>query len=92
MSQPTPGPCETLARLALQSNRYRDDADFRDAVDSVLGHKVYDAALAMREALEAFVTDAETTAAYLTDAAYRRRVKAARALLAALDGASHATR
>ena len=32
-----PGPVETLARLALQSDRYRDDPDFRDAVDAVLG-------------------------------------------------------
>lgn len=27
-----------LAMLALQSNRYRDDPEYRDAVDNVLAH------------------------------------------------------
>ena len=39
-----PGPVETLARLCLQSDRYRGDADFREAVDAVLGMVIYDAA------------------------------------------------
>jgi hypothetical protein len=52
----TPGPCETLARLALQSDRYQNDADFRDAVDAVLGHPVYEAAPALLEACEFLFT------------------------------------
>lgn len=51
----TPGPCETLARLAIQSQWYQVDADFRDAVDAVLGHPVYDAAPALLEVLTRFV-------------------------------------
>lgn len=42
-----PGPVELLARLALQSDRYRDDIDFQEAVDNVLGVPVYDAAPAL---------------------------------------------
>ena len=46
-----PGPCETLARLAMQSERYRDDEEFRLAVDAVIGHPVYDAAPELVEAV-----------------------------------------
>lgn len=49
----TLGPVQTLARLAIQSNRYRDDPDFRDAVDDVLNVDVYDAAPDMLAALKA---------------------------------------
>jgi len=43
----TPGPVEVLARLALCSERYYNDATFGDAVDAVLGVPVYDAAPAL---------------------------------------------
>lgn len=49
----TPGPVETLARLSLQSQRYVDDPEYRDAVDAVLGCPQYDAAPALLAALEA---------------------------------------
>ena len=48
----TPGPIETLARMCIQSNCYREDADFRDAVDAVIGQPKYDAAPELLEALE----------------------------------------
>lgn len=51
----TPGPVETLARLSLQSQRYVEDADYRDAVDAVLGHPVYDASPALLAALQGLV-------------------------------------
>ena len=47
----TPGPVETLARLTIQSARYGGDPDFRDAVDTVLGNPVYDAAPELLAAL-----------------------------------------
>ncbi len=47
------GPVQTLARLAIQSERYRDDADFRHAVDNVLNVPVYDAAPELLELLKA---------------------------------------
>ena len=40
----TPGPVETLARLCMQSSRYHEDGEFRDAVDAVLGRAVFNAA------------------------------------------------
>lgn len=40
----TPGPVESLARLALQTEAFDSDPDFRDAVHAVLGISVYDAA------------------------------------------------
>lgn len=46
----TPGPVETLARLSIQSDRYQSDMDFRDAVDAVIGHLVYDSAPDLLEA------------------------------------------
>ncbi|MBO6901412.1 MAG: hypothetical protein JJ864_08700 [Rhizobiaceae bacterium] len=49
------GPVETLARLCIQSNRYRDDADFREATDAVLGKPMYDAASEMLDALRLHV-------------------------------------
>ena len=50
-----PGPVETLARLAIQSERYGSDPAFRDAVDAVLSYRVFDAAPTMLEALEDLV-------------------------------------
>jgi aspartate/methionine/tyrosine aminotransferase len=50
-----PGPCETLARLALQSERYAEDPDFRDAVNAVLGQPVFDAAPRLLEAAKNLV-------------------------------------
>lgn len=38
------GPVQILARLAIQSDSYISDADFRDAVNDVLNVPVYDAA------------------------------------------------
>ncbi len=52
------GPVETLARLAIQSNRYRDDAEFRDAVDAVIGQPIYDAAPDLKQALEVLYEEA----------------------------------
>lgn len=49
---PAPGPVETLARLALQSDRYASDPGFRDAVDAVLGNSQYDAAPDLLAALK----------------------------------------
>lgn len=40
----TMGPCETLARLAIQSDRYAQEPEFKVAVDNVLGHTEFDAA------------------------------------------------
>lgn len=45
MATPFPiGPVETLARLAMQSDRYVNDRDFRNAVDTVFNVPVFDAA------------------------------------------------
>ena len=56
MSAHTPGPVETLARLAIQSDRYTSDEEFCIAVDAVIGKPVFDAApdlLAELKAVEA---------------------------------------
>lgn len=47
----TPGPVETLARVAMQRDDYGTDMDLRDAVDNVVGNPVYDAAPDLLEAL-----------------------------------------
>jgi len=50
-----PGPVETLARLAIQSDRYSTDPEFRVAVDAVLGKLIFDAAPELHTALHACV-------------------------------------
>jgi hypothetical protein len=69
MSFLTPGPCETLARLSLQSERYQKDAEFREAVDAVLGHPVYDHAPIMRASLATILRydDEGKTVTYWTE-------------------------
>lgn len=57
----TPGPCESLARLALQSVQYQQDGEFREAVDAVLGQSMYDAAPLMAEALRRVVNQSDRT-------------------------------
>lgn len=55
MGKHTPGPVETLARIAMQREDYRTDMDLRDAVDAVLGKPIYDASPLMLEALKLHV-------------------------------------
>jgi hypothetical protein len=59
MSAHTPGPVETLARLAIQSERYVQDEEFRLAVDAVIGRPFYDAAPALLSALYDMVEDGD---------------------------------
>ncbi len=50
MSVLNPGPCQTLAGLALQSERAQSDGEFRLAVERVLSQAdLYDAAPALLE-------------------------------------------
>ena len=48
----TPGPIQSLCRLALQTESYQQDLDFAEAVVRVLNDPVWDAAPNMLEALE----------------------------------------
>lgn len=40
----TPGPCETLARLTLQTNEYHNSSELKEAVDNVFGNPLFDSA------------------------------------------------
>ena len=82
VSRFTPGPVEILARMCIQSNRYREDADFRDAVDAVIGQPKYDAAPELLEALEQAVTSMQDSGYPNSSVA----VRAARAAIAKAKG------
>ena len=75
----TPGPVEMLARLSLQSQRYVNDPEYRDAVDAVLGCPQYDAAPALVAALE-WIADHGDTGGGGRPAYHDMRAKARAAL------------